>query len=154
MPRLAPLASCLALAASFAGAQEPVVVDAVVTAKSGIVKNLTAKDFKVWDDNKEQTVTAAPLRGPGKHAVVLLFDSTSLSAAKQGDIRGYVASFIDAAANPNLYMEVAVFRTGIQILRWAKHPKPKPVPRRPCPAKPVASPISWSRISPAWTAPR
>jgi len=36
-----------------------VQVDAVVTDRSGtLVEDLTAKDFHVWEDNKEQTITS------------------------------------------------------------------------------------------------
>ena len=36
-----------------------VLVDAVVTDKKGnYVRDLTAKDFRVWEDNKEQPVTS------------------------------------------------------------------------------------------------
>ena len=62
----------LLLAAGFAHAQAPgpvdsgvviqtetrvVLVDAIVTdKKDNYLRNLTAKDFKVWEDNKEQTI--------------------------------------------------------------------------------------------------
>jgi hypothetical protein len=39
-----------------------VLVDTVVTDKKGnYVRDLTAKDFKVWEDNKEQAVTSFSL---------------------------------------------------------------------------------------------
>src|SRR5581483_10689074 len=59
-----------------------VLVDTVVTDKKGkYVHDLTQKDFKVWEDNKEQTIktfsyeSEANPSGPNqKHYLVLFFD--------------------------------------------------------------------------------
>src|SRR5216684_1799012 len=60
-----------------------VLVDAVVTDKKGnYVHGLTAKDFKVWEDNKEQKITSftfeadasSPLYSQ-KRYIVLFFDN-------------------------------------------------------------------------------
>ncbi len=82
-------------------------VEVAATDKSGFAKDLSAQDFKLWEDNKEQTVASAMVRPPGKHAIVLLFDNTTVSVRIQADVRGYVEHFIDAAAGPRNYMEVA-----------------------------------------------
>src|ERR1700677_1310315 len=69
-----------------------VLVDAVVTGKKGdYIRDLTAKDFHVWEDNREQTTqsfsagtdssAAAPRR------LVLLFDNTGMSATDQANVR-------------------------------------------------------------------
>ncbi len=92
-------------------------LDVVATDKAGFVKGLTAKDIKVWVDSKEQSVTSAAIRSAEKHAVVLLFDATSISVQQQADIRGYVAKFIDAAVTPNTYMEVVTYSTGMTVLQ-------------------------------------
>src|SRR5579863_1199366 len=69
--RMVTLAILSLLAAGIAQAQQPVadsgtliqtetrmvLVDTIVTDKKGeYVRNLTAKDFKVWEDNKEQAI--------------------------------------------------------------------------------------------------
>src|SRR5579862_7744712 len=59
-----------------------VLVDSVVTDKHGnYVRDLEAKDFKVWEDGKEQPVTSftreddsADPAHPAKHYLVLFFD--------------------------------------------------------------------------------
>ncbi len=74
----------------FAGHQDPkralVLVDAVVTdKKEQYVRDLQAKDFKVWEDNKEQAITSfsfeADPNSPNntqKHYMVLLFDNATM----------------------------------------------------------------------------
>src|SRR5581483_5853012 len=79
-----------------------VLVDAVVTdKKGGYIRDLTAKDFRVWEDNKEQDVTsfsfeadaASPLHGQ-KHYLVLLFDNTTVQIAEQMQARQAAMKFI------------------------------------------------------------
>ena len=96
---------------------DPVTIDVVATDKAGFVKNLTAKDFHVWEDNKEQTVINAVPNPPGKHVIVLLFDNNTIAVNLQADIRGYVARFIDSSAGPNVYMEVASYLAGVRVLQ-------------------------------------
>ena len=64
-----------------------VVVDAVVTdKKDNYVKDLNKKDFKVFEDGKEQSITtfsyeadpASPLNGQ-KHYLVLFFDNSTMN---------------------------------------------------------------------------
>ena len=100
----------------WAGSSGKVTVDVVATNKSGFDRELQARDFKIWDEGKEQTVTDAALRPPGKHAIVLLFDDSSLTVHQESDIRGYVTKFL-STASPNLYMEVATFRVAITIVQ-------------------------------------
>src|SRR5437879_3276288 len=68
-----------------------VLVDTVVTDKKGAyVRDLTAKDFKIWEDNKEQKITsfsfeadpAAPSNQQPRY-LVLFFDNSSMSTADQ-----------------------------------------------------------------------
>ncbi len=86
--RISTLGAMLLLAAGFAQAQAPapapapvdsgvviqtetrvVLVDAIVTDKKGeYLRNLTAKDFKVWEDNKEQSIKSFSFEsGVGNH---------------------------------------------------------------------------------------
>ncbi|HWF09239.1 MAG TPA: VWA domain-containing protein [Bryobacteraceae bacterium] len=79
-----------------------VIVDAVVTGRKGeSVGDLTAKDFRIWEDNKEQPVrsfsreTGAPGEEPRR--LVLFFDFSGMSASDQAGVRQAAADFIDAA---------------------------------------------------------
>ena len=63
-----------------------VLVDAVVADKKGsYVTDLTQKDFRVWEDNKEQSIKtfsfeadpASPNNGQ-KHYLVLFFDTSTM----------------------------------------------------------------------------
>src|SRR5580692_12717982 len=68
-----------------------VLVDAVVTdKKGGYVRDLTAKDFKVWEDKREQSVKTfsfeADPNSPTasqKRYLVLFFDNSSMSYGDQ-----------------------------------------------------------------------
>src|ERR1035438_22584 len=72
-----------------------VLVDSVVTDKKGnYVADLTKKDFKVFEDNKEQPITSfnyeadpASPNNHQKHYLVLLFDNASVSLADQMQAR-------------------------------------------------------------------
>src|SRR5271168_2047005 len=86
-----------------------VLVDAVVTDKKGnYVRDLKQKDFKVWEDNKEQTIKsfsfeadpASPLNNQPRY-MVLFFDNSTMSFGDQALARKAAASFIDANAGPN-----------------------------------------------------
>ena len=64
-------------APAFQSETQPVLIDAVVTGKKGeYVRDLTAKDFRIWEDNKEQTVeslsleTASSVRTPSAGVVL------------------------------------------------------------------------------------
>ena len=112
-----PALALVTLCAAAQTAPDQVTVEVAATDKSGFAKNLSAQDFKLWEDNKEQTIASAVVRAPGKHAIVLLFDNTTVSVRIQSDVRGYVEHFIDAAAGPRNYMEVAAFFSGIRVLQ-------------------------------------
>src|ERR1700733_3788384 len=94
----------LLLAAGLAPAQAPVdsgvviqtetrvvLVDAIVTDKKGeYLRNLTVKDFKVWEDNKEQNVKsfsfeqgAANPANSVRRYIVLFFDNSTMDFAAQ-----------------------------------------------------------------------
>lgn len=124
---------CLFSAASL-WAQPPVViqsetrvvlVDAVVTGKKGeYVRDLTAKDFRVWEDNKEQTIqsfslesTAAASAAPRTSYLVLVFDYADMDAGDQIRARQAAASFIDANTGPERQMALAVFSGGFRIVQ-------------------------------------
>ncbi|MBZ5633467.1 MAG: VWA domain-containing protein [Acidobacteriia bacterium] len=91
-----------------------VLVDAVVTDKKGnYIRDLTAKDFRVWEDKTEQTVKSFSLEGgepsPGaqKQYLVFFFDVTSMSVPDQTLARQAAGRFASASFGPNRMMAVA-----------------------------------------------
>ncbi len=94
-----------------------VLVDTVVTDKKGnYITGLSAKDFKVWEDNKEQPVksfsaesgSSAPSESH-RHYLVLLFDNSTMSFADQARAREAAAKFVEANAGPDRYMAIMNF---------------------------------------------
>jgi VWFA-related protein len=85
-----------------------VLVDAIVTGKNGAyVRDLTAKDFRVWEDNKEQTLRSAAFESAeSQAALVLFFDQTSMDVRDQISARQAASGFIDAGTGPNRRMAV------------------------------------------------
>src|SRR5580698_3363700 len=93
-----------------------VLVDAVVTDKKGnYIKDLEAKDFKVWEDNKEQPIKSfsfeAGSTAPSnqRHYLVLFFDNSTMQFGDQARARQAAAKFIDANAGPNHLMSIVNF---------------------------------------------
>src|SRR5271154_5792862 len=80
-----------------------VLVDAVVTDKKGnYIRDLKQKDFRVWEDNKEQTINSfsfeaepASPANDRKHYLVLFFDTSSSSPQDQIRAREAATKFID-----------------------------------------------------------
>ena len=100
-----------------------VLVDTVVTDKKGnYVRDLAAKDFKVWEDNKEQPIksfsfeedTASPDKGQ-KRYLVLFFDNSTMDTGDQMRARQAAAQFIDASAAPNHLIAVVDFGGTVHI---------------------------------------
>ena len=100
-----------------------VLVDAVVTDKKGqYVKDLEQKDFRIWEDNKEQQVTSfsfeANPNSPNnnqKHYMVLLFDNATMDFADQTRARQAAAKFIDSNAGPNRLMAIINYAGGLTV---------------------------------------
>lgn len=100
-----------------------VLVDAVVTDKKGsYVTNLEAKDFKVWEDGKEQTVNSfsfeADPKGPSgsqKHYLVLFFDNSTMDFGDQARARQAAVKFIDSNAGANRLMAVVNFGGAVHV---------------------------------------
>ena len=101
-----------------------VLVDAVVTDKKGnYLRDLTQKDFKVYEDNKEQAITsfsfgsdvpAGENRGQS-HYVILFFDNASMQRLDQAQARKAAASFIEQNAAGDRVMAIAEFGGTLQI---------------------------------------
>jgi VWFA-related protein len=100
-----------------------VPVDVVVQDKKGnYIHDLEQKDFKVWEDNKEQQIRnfsfeadpASPLAQQKKY-LVLFFDLASMNNGDQIQARQAAVKFIDANAGPNRVMAVVNFGGSLQI---------------------------------------
>jgi len=100
-----------------------VLVDTVVTDKKGAyLTDLTRKDFRVWEDNKEQTINSfsleqdtAPAANSQKHYLILFFDISTMALEDQIHARDAATKFIEANAGRNLAMAVANFGGMLQI---------------------------------------
>ena len=100
-----------------------VLVDTVVTDKKGnYVRSLTAKDFKVYEDNKEQAIKSFSFQsdpsapgGAQRRYIVLFFDNSTMDAGGQVQARQAAAKFIDSNAGPNRMMAIVNFGGTIQI---------------------------------------
>ena len=100
-----------------------VLVDTVVTDKKGnYIRDLTANDFKIWEDGKEQAVAsfsredanADPAHAP-RHYLVLFFDDTTMEFADQAKARDAAAKFIDSNAGPNRLIAIVEFGGVLRI---------------------------------------
>lgn len=100
-----------------------VLVDTVVTDKKGnYIHDLTGKDFKVWEDNKEQTIEsfafeadpASPASGQ-QHYLVLFFDNSTMQMGEQAQARQAALRFIDSNAGPNRLMAIVDFGGTLRI---------------------------------------
>jgi VWFA-related protein len=99
-----------------------VPVDTVVTDKKGnYVRDLTVKDFKVWEDNKEQPIKSFSFEegnAPGKEQkqyLVLFFDNSTMDTGDQMRARQAAAKFVDANAAPNRLIAVVDFGGTVRI---------------------------------------
>jgi VWFA-related protein len=99
-----------------------VLVDAVVTDKKGnYLHDLQAKEFHVFEDNKEQQVKSfsfeAGSASPNnqKHYLVLFFDNSTMDVGNQARAREAAAKFIDTNGGPNRLMAIVNFGGALQI---------------------------------------
>jgi VWFA-related protein len=99
-----------------------VLVDTVVTDKNGNpVRDLAQKDFKVWEDGKEQPLTSfsfEELKGSTDaqpRYMVLFFDNSTMDFGDQIKARDAAAKFIDANAGPDRLIAIAEFGGNVRI---------------------------------------
>ena len=101
-----------------------VLVDTVVTDKKGnYLRDLTQKDFRVWEDGKEQPVTSFSFEedaaSPGKrqqpHYMVLFFDNSTMDIGDQAKARDAAAKFVDANAGPDRRIAIVNFGGTLQV---------------------------------------
>jgi VWFA-related protein len=97
-----------------------VLVDAVVTGKNGAyVGDLSAKDFRIWQDGKEQAIRGFSVESPTTNeqtrSLVLFFDETSMEARDQIAARLAASRFVDAEAGPHHRMAIVVYNGSLRI---------------------------------------
>jgi VWFA-related protein len=101
-----------------------VIVDAVVTDKKGnYVHDLKQGDFKVYEDNKEQSVSqfssgtdaAAQANTTIRRYMILFFDNSSMALPDQIQARAAAGKFIDANAGPERQMAVAEYTGTLRV---------------------------------------
>lgn len=100
-------------------------VDVIITDKKGnYVHDLTASDFHVFDNDKEQKIInfttgrAQASAGVGdRHYMVLFFDDSTMDTGDQVRARQAAVKFIDANAGPDRVMAVVDFTGTLRILQ-------------------------------------
>src|SRR5580704_4552349 len=99
-----------------------VLVDTVVTDKKGnYIRDLVQKDFKVWEDGKEQSITSFSFEEStgSKNAkpryMVLFFDNSTMDLGDQAQARIAATKFIDANAAPDRLIAIAEFGGTVRI---------------------------------------
>ena len=117
-----PIPSAADDSATFHVESRLVLVDSVVTDKKGnYIRDLTQKDFKVWEDGKEQPITVfsfeestgSPDSKP--RYMVLFFDNSTMDFGDQAQARIAAKKFIDANAGPNRLIAIAEFGGTVRI---------------------------------------
>ena len=100
-----------------------VLVDAVAVNRKGeFVRDLTQKDFRLWEDGKEQKIGAFSLESAGvspersnKHYIAMLFDTATAGQTSQVAMRQEATHFIDTFSSPDRYMAVINYGRDLQI---------------------------------------
>jgi VWFA-related protein len=97
-----------------------VLVDAIVTAKNGgYIHDLTPKDFRIWEDNKEQKITSFAFESSPEasqpRSLVLFFDESTMEAADQIPAMQSASRFIDAQTGPNRKMAVLSYDGALRV---------------------------------------
>ena len=99
------------------------LVDSVITdMKGNYIRDLTKKDFRIWEDNKEQTIKSlsyeagnATPQNPVRHYLVLFFDNSTLNFSEQARARQAAAKFIDANAGPDRLIAAVDFGGTLRV---------------------------------------
>ncbi len=125
-----------------------VLVDAVVTDKKGnYIHDLTGKDFRVWEDNKEQTVESfsfeadpsSPLSAQN-HYLILFFDNSTMQFGEQMQARQAALKFLDSNAGPKRLVAVVNFGGSLQIAQNFTDDKER--------LKKIVNGVKFSAVSP------
>ena len=91
-----------------------VLVDAVAIDKKGkFATDLAQKDFRIWEDGKEQKLTGFSLESSGvsperptRHYIAMFFDTSTATQSSQLIVRQEALRFVDGFATPDRYMAV------------------------------------------------
>src|SRR6202048_3233091 len=102
-----------------------VLVDTVVTDKKGeYIRDLKQSDFKVYEDNKEQTISSfstgsdAAIQASGqKRYLILFFDNSTMQKPDQIQARNAANQFIAANADADHLMAVVDFGGALRIVQ-------------------------------------
>src|SRR6202051_1934712 len=102
-----------------------VLVDTVVTGKKGeYVRDLKQGDFKVYEDNKEQTISSfstgsdPAIQASGqKRYLILFFDNSTMQTPDQIQARNAANQFIAANADGDHLMAVVDFGGALRIVQ-------------------------------------
>src|SRR6202166_3580520 len=102
-----------------------VLVDTVVTGKKGeYIRDLKQGDFKVFEDNKEQTISSfstgsdPAIQASGqKRYLILFFDNSTMQMPDQIQARNAANQFIAANANGDHLMSVVDFGGALRIVQ-------------------------------------
>src|SRR5260370_8556056 len=94
-----------------------VLVDAVVTDKKGnYIRDLAQKDFKVWEDGKEHSVTSFSFEestgSPSNskpHYMVLFFYNSTMNRVDQAQARSAARKFSVSNAGPDPLLAISDF---------------------------------------------
>jgi VWFA-related protein len=100
-------------------------VDVIVTDKKGnYIHDLSPKDFRVYDNDKEQQIVnfsfgsaAGSPTASERHYMVLLFDDSTMDIGDQAQARQAALKFIDANAAPDRVMAVIDFTGALRIVQ-------------------------------------
>lgn len=100
-----------------------VLVDVVAVDKKGnYIRDLTAANFRVWEDDKEQAIKSFSLEAADPTSanaqmryLVLFFDNSTMTMADQLNARRAASQFIQANAGPNRLMAVVNFTGSVRI---------------------------------------
>jgi len=103
-----------------------VLVDVVATdKKGGYIKDLEAKDFLVFEDNRQQQITSfsppVELQGPQRPSqpryIVLFFDDSTMAIEDQMLARRAATQFVEKTASPDRMMAVVDFGGTTRIVQ-------------------------------------
>ncbi len=93
-----------------------VLVDTVVTDKKGAyIRDLTQKDFRVWEDNKEQAIKSFSFEndssgvGDRRRYLILFFDNSTMTINDQAKARDAALKFLNANTGANRYIAIVDF---------------------------------------------
>ena len=102
-----------------------VLVDAAVVDRNNrFTRDLTQKDFRIWEDNKEQKITSFSLESASvtpdrssRHYIVLFFDASTLGPSTLMTVRQDAFRFVEGFASPDRYMAVIAYGGDMQVLQ-------------------------------------